>query len=201
MIVEGLGDLLRAAFWTAIALLALHLFGCDMAHAKNPAHAKTRAASVWVGGRQTRAAQEEVSFYRYGPTKCGGSVGPMTAAHRFLPCGSVVRATTRYGSAVLTINDRGPYVAGRVLDVSPDAAIVLGLVGPGHLPVELTVLSYGAKEGVRHAKLRHRVIRHLHRRRLLCCTGRVSAARRRRSGQARLDGRRAAHRRRPGADR
>lgn len=45
-----------------------------------------------------------------------------------------VRVTTRAGTAVLTITDRGPYVRGRIIDVSPDAARVLGLIGPGVLP-------------------------------------------------------------------
>jgi rare lipoprotein A len=64
-------------------------------------------------------------------------VGPMTAAHRTLPCGSRVRVTTRNGSVELTITDRGPFVRGRIIDVSPDAARLLGLTGAGVLPVRL----------------------------------------------------------------
>jgi rare lipoprotein A len=50
-----------------------------------------------------------------------------------------VRVTTPRGSAVLTITDRGPYVRGRIIDVSIDAARVLGLIGPGVLPVTVEV--------------------------------------------------------------
>jgi rare lipoprotein A len=64
----------------------------------------------------------------------GRRVGPMTAAHKSLPCGTQVRVATPRGSAVLTITDRGPYVRGRIIDVSPDAARVLGLVSPGSSP-------------------------------------------------------------------
>ena len=77
------------------------------------------------------------SYYGYGPVACKGMhLGPMTAAHKSLPCGAKVKVTTARGSSVLvTITDRGPYVRDRVIDVSPDAARVLGLVGPGVLPV------------------------------------------------------------------
>jgi rare lipoprotein A len=49
-----------------------------------------------------------------GTPACGGKLGPMTAAHKTLPCGSRVRVTTRQGRSVtVTINDRGPFVRGR----------------------------------------------------------------------------------------
>jgi rare lipoprotein A len=93
--------------------------------------------TVLLCGLLAASAEEGLaSYYNYGPVACiGMRVGPMTAAHKSLPCGSKVRVTTRSGSAVLTITDRGPYVRGRILDVSLDAARVLGLIGPGVLPV------------------------------------------------------------------
>mgnify|MGYP002402864359 CR=1 FL=1 len=61
----------------------------------------------------------------------------MTAAHRSLPFGTKVRVTNqRNGKAVLVrINDRGPFVKGRVLDLSKAAAKALGFVGAGHTKV------------------------------------------------------------------
>ena len=55
----------------------------------------------------------------------------LTAAHRTLPFGSNVRITnTSNGrSVIVTINDRGPFVRGRIIDVSPAAAQVLGFAG------------------------------------------------------------------------
>jgi rare lipoprotein A len=50
-----------------------------------------------------------------------------------------VRVTTHAGRAVLTITDRDPYVRGRIIDVSPDAARVLGLIGPGVLSARVEV--------------------------------------------------------------
>jgi rare lipoprotein A len=55
----------------------------------------------------------------------------MTAAHRSLPFGTKVRVTNRRNgrSVVVRINDRGPYVRGRVIDVTPAAADALGFSG------------------------------------------------------------------------
>jgi rare lipoprotein A len=55
----------------------------------------------------------------------------LTAAHRSLPFGTKVKVTnTRNGrSVVVTINDRGPFVRGRVIDVTPAAARELGFSG------------------------------------------------------------------------
>ena len=62
-----------------------------------------------------------------------------TAAHRSLPFGSLVRVTDlETGRAVeVIVNDRGPFVDGRVIDVSEAAARVLGLVRAGIARVRL----------------------------------------------------------------
>ncbi len=69
----------------------------------------------------------------------------MTAAHRTLPFGTVVRVTnTDTGrQADVTINDRGPFVAGRILDLSRAAAEELGAIGPGVIPVRLELRRIG----------------------------------------------------------
>lgn len=61
----------------------------------------------------------------------------MTAAHRSLPFGTRVKVTnSRNGkSVVVRINDRGPFIRGRILDVSKAAAQRLGFVGAGHTAV------------------------------------------------------------------
>lgn len=66
----------------------------------------------------------------------------MTAAHRTLRFGTKVRVTNvRSGrSVIVTINDRGPFVRGRVIDVSRAAASRLGMIGSGVAPVRLEVL-------------------------------------------------------------
>jgi len=57
--------------------------------------------------------------------------GALTAAHRSLPFGTKVRVSNRKNgrSIVVTINDRGPFVRGRIIDVTPAAARELGFSG------------------------------------------------------------------------
>ena len=55
----------------------------------------------------------------------------MTAAHRSLPFGTKLRVTRGGRSVIVTINDRGPFVRGRVLDLSTGAARAIGLTGAG----------------------------------------------------------------------
>jgi rare lipoprotein A len=61
----------------------------------------------------------------------------MTAAHRTLPFGTKLRVTHGDRSVVVTINDRGPFVRGRVLDLSKGAARAIGLPGVGRVVAEV----------------------------------------------------------------
>lgn len=74
----------------------------------------------WHHGRKT-ASGERFNMYQ------------MTAAHRSLPLGTIVRVTNpANGKTVkVKINDRGPYVAGRVIDLSAAAALALGISRKG----------------------------------------------------------------------
>ena len=65
----------------------------------------------------------------------------MTAAHRSLPFGTKLRVTHRGQSVVVTINDRGPFIRGRVLDLSTGAARAIGLTGAGVGKVTAEVVS------------------------------------------------------------
>ncbi|HLV95807.1 MAG TPA: septal ring lytic transglycosylase RlpA family protein [Candidatus Acidoferrales bacterium] len=66
-----------------------------------------------------------------------------TAAHRTLPFNSIVRVTnlTNGKQTEVRINDRGPFVANRVIDLSRAAAQAIGMVGPGTAQVSLDVIS------------------------------------------------------------
>lgn len=66
-----------------------------------------------------------------------------TAAHRTLPFGAMVRVTNlRNGQQIeVRINDRGPFVANRIIDLSLSAAQAIGMVGPGTAQVRLEVMS------------------------------------------------------------
>ncbi len=70
----------------------------------------------------------------------------LTAAHRTLPLGTRVAVTNlQNGKEVeVRINDRGPFVKDRMIDLSYAAARILGMIGPGTVPVRLEVLEAGA---------------------------------------------------------
>jgi rare lipoprotein A len=89
------------------------------------------------------SAQEGIaSIYSGGLTANGehASSGGLTAAHRTLPFGTLVRVTNhRTGrSVVVRINDRGPFVGGRIIDLTPAGARALGFSGLA--PVTVAVL-------------------------------------------------------------
>jgi rare lipoprotein A len=65
----------------------------------------------------------------------------LTAAHRSLPFGTKLRVTHGGQSVIVTINDRGPFVRGRVLDLSTGAARAIGLTGAGVGRVTAEVVS------------------------------------------------------------
>jgi rare lipoprotein A len=65
----------------------------------------------------------------------------MTCAHRSLPFGTKLRVTHGGRSVVVTVNDRGPFVRGRVLDLSTGAARAVGLTGAGVGRVTAEVVS------------------------------------------------------------
>jgi rare lipoprotein A len=85
------------------------------------------------------------SFYSHGTkTASGEKFDPneLTAAHPTLPFGTKLRVTNTHTgrSVTVRVNDRGPYVPGRVVDVSYSAAQELGMVGRGVAPVKLDVV-------------------------------------------------------------
>ena len=63
----------------------------------------------------------------------------MTAAHKTLPLGAYVKVTNKNNgvTVILRVNDRGPFVAGRVIDLSYTAAQKLGMLQPGTIPVRV----------------------------------------------------------------
>jgi len=65
----------------------------------------------------------------------------LTAAHRSLPFGTKLRVTHGGSSVIVTINDRGPFIRGRVLDLSTGAARAIGLTGRGVGRVTAEVVS------------------------------------------------------------
>ncbi|MER2605235.1 MAG: septal ring lytic transglycosylase RlpA family protein [Siculibacillus sp.] len=102
-------------------------------------------AVLVAGGSLAEAAEGIASFYgrkeHGGPTASGErfNMNAMTAAHRTLPLGSRVTVTNlRNGRSVtVRINDRGPFVKGRIIDLSHAAANELGFVASGLTTVRI----------------------------------------------------------------
>ncbi len=73
-----------------------------------------------------------------------------TAAHKTLPMNTIVRVTNLNNgkSTVVRINDRGPFVKNRIIDLSYAAAKKIEMTGSGTAPVELEVLRFGGKKSI-----------------------------------------------------
>jgi len=115
---------IRIALLTACALIIATAGGVQ---AKEFVQA---GEASWYGAAfhgQTTASGETYNMYE------------LTAAHKFLPLGSKVRVTNKVNnkSIVVRINDRGPYIKGRVIDLSKAAARELGMHDRGTAPVRI----------------------------------------------------------------
>ena len=104
--------------------LAAALCGVSTLLAFSPvAHAQSGIASIYSGGRTANGEH--------------ASARGFTAAHRTLPFGTRVRVVNRRNgrSVVVRINDRGPFVHGRIIDLTPAGARALGFSGLARVEV------------------------------------------------------------------
>ncbi|HYW64009.1 MAG TPA: septal ring lytic transglycosylase RlpA family protein [Bradyrhizobium sp.] len=113
-------------------------------HAHHAASSSWRDANASIGGGHSFSGM--ASFYgnESGSKTASGArfnQNAMTAAHRSLPFGTRLRVTHGGRSVVVTINDRGPFIRGRVLDLSTGAARAVGLTGAGVGHVTAQVVS------------------------------------------------------------
>jgi rare lipoprotein A len=71
------------------------------------------------------------------------NMNDMTAAHKSLKFGTRVKVTNQTNglSVVVRINDRGPYVGSRIIDLSKSAALAIDMIGPGTASVTVEVLT------------------------------------------------------------
>lgn len=98
-----------------------------------PAHHRVGMASWYGGHHQGRPTASGEIF----------STAHRTAAHRTLPLGTLLRVTNLGNGrhCLVRINDRGPYVEGRVIDLSESAARDLGMINDGLAKVSLEVVA------------------------------------------------------------
>jgi rare lipoprotein A len=111
---------------TRVTLVAAFCFSIAFIDVLSVAKAQSGIASIYSGGRTANGERADANG--------------MTAAQKTLPFGTLVRVThQRSGrSVIVRINDRGPFVAGRVIDVTPAAARALGFSGLA--PVTLDII-------------------------------------------------------------
>ena len=120
-------------------------------HRHHHHHASKAPASNWRDANASIGTQSSgrsfagvASFYgnESGSKTASGqrfNQNAMTAAHKTLPFGTKLRVTHGGQSVVVTISDRGPFIKGRVLDLSTGAARAIGLTsrGVGHVTAEI----------------------------------------------------------------
>ena len=108
-----------------VVLVAASCFSIVFISALSIAKAQSGIASIYSGGRTANGEKAAASG--------------MTAAHKTLPFGTLVRVThQRSGrSVVVRVNDRGPFVANRDLDLTLGAGTLLGLQGLGTVYMEV----------------------------------------------------------------
>jgi len=111
--------------------LASFLLGLFLAAGASAAYAESGIASTY-SGRHTASGERQNS-------------GALTAAHRTLPFGTMVQVTNKNSGRSITvrINDRGPFIRGRVIDLTRAGASQLGFSNLA--PVVLTVMSTPVK--------------------------------------------------------
>lgn len=131
-----------------ILLSLIPLSGLWIALPAPPAAAE--AEQVQLPPPQQGKASYYSDFLTNRPTANGERYHPdkLTAAHRRLPFGTLVRVTRpdTGQSVVVRINDRGPYAKGRIIDLSKKAAKALGIIRKGVARVRLEIISLGEKK-------------------------------------------------------
>jgi rare lipoprotein A len=126
-----------------LATVVLVLGACARAVVTAPPERPPGAATI---GTELRGMASWYGYQHHGKRTASGEVFDMrelTAAHRTLPMGTRVMVTNlENGRAVeVRINDRGPFVDGRVLDLSYGAARLLGAAGAGVVRVSFRIVS------------------------------------------------------------
>src|ERR1044071_342520 len=126
----------KAPNWTALACISFTLLGCGSF--------QTGSDGNWRG----YTASGKASFYsskHQGKKTASGELynqNLKTAAHKTLPFGTVVKVTNEDNakSVIVKINDRGPYIRGRIIDLSHSAFASIGAISQGVIDVNIEVV-------------------------------------------------------------
>lgn len=131
-----------------VLLMAECLAGCGVS---SPRFTFANNVKANLGGSYSENEEGVASYYAEefnGRRTSNGEVYDMnklTAAHRTIPFNSKVRVTNSLNnkSVVVRINDRGPFKDNRIIDLSLEAAKVIGMIGTGTATVQLHIIELG----------------------------------------------------------
>jgi len=134
----------KVGYWAFIGSMIFTVAGAAEAKTKRH-HSKHSQSTHSTNSGVASVYGTKGDGYSGGRTASGERVnsGALTAAHKSLPFGTMVRVTNNrtHKSVVVRINDRGPFVRGRVIDLTPAGANAIGMSGLA--PVSLEVVGKG----------------------------------------------------------
>lgn len=152
---------MRVLIFSLCIACLISLVGCGKKHIASPQGHSTRtkakaSGSYTVWGKRYKTLASSEGFVQYGKASWYGKkfhgrktangerydMYGMTAAHKNLPFGTILRVTNMKNkrSVVVRVNDRGPFVEGRVIDLTHSAAQKLEMLGPGVVSVKLEAI-------------------------------------------------------------
>ncbi len=136
---------------TIVAAACAAVLGISACTGSSPRFTASRAVRVETGGSYSAREEGLASYYAdefHGRKTSNGEIFDMnklTAAHKSLPFNSVVKVTNLDNgmSVIVRVNDRGPFVEGRIIDLSLAGAKTIGMIGTGTARVSLEVIEFG----------------------------------------------------------
>ena len=145
----------------SLLTIMLIIFGCTSSprYASKTSNINPKKSSKKSNNSNHKKQYTGISSYYgtqfHGKLTANGEVFDMygvTAAHKTLPLGTVARITNLENdkSVILRINDRGPYIAGRILDCSYGAALKLDFVSKGTTKVKIDIIEFGDGKYIHH---------------------------------------------------
>lgn len=128
-----------------VTALGILVAGCGTG---SPRFASTPSVEPWTGSTELEGVASYYADEFHGRTTANGEIYDMnalSAAHRSFPFGTLLRVTnTENGkSVVVRVNDRGPFVEGRIIDLSLGAAKAVDMIKSGTALVTIDVLELG----------------------------------------------------------
>lgn len=166
---------MRVLIFSLCIACLISLVGCGKKHIASPqgysTHTKAepkKSGSYTVWGKKYKTLASSHGFVQYGKASWYGKkfhgrktangerydMYGMTAAHKNLPFGTVLRVTnmTNKRSVIVRVNDRGPFVAGRIIDLTHTAAKKLDMIGPGTAQVKIEAIGGPGQTAVASSK-------------------------------------------------